>query len=156
MHVDREGHFHRIGLFIGQRLHAHHRGAFIDGQDAPIDALFRIGVDGHGLRRGPGGGVGLDELANGRKAAAIDFQRDLGVLGCFEIIVHIGREDHFILLHKEARGLRSRVRDSSSFDYIRLALADARASLPMVPDLHLAGRLRFSGIGRVSVGGRRP
>ena len=87
--------FHGIRFFIGERLHPHHRQPFPADTHAPIDAPLAIGRH-HDLHR---------RLVQRLDLFAGQFQHGRHGLVRGQIVVDVGRQDGFILLHQESRRL---------------------------------------------------
>ena len=95
--IDGETHFHGIGIFIGQGLHANDGRALVLHLDAPVDPFFAAGRDHHDLR----------QLVEGNQGAAVQFEGDVHLLGLLEVVVDVGRQDDLVFLREEARGLQT-------------------------------------------------
>ena len=97
MHEDGEGHLHRIGLFIRQRLDGDRGEPLFHRVDFPIDALLAVGGNLDHLH---GRGIGRQEARR---------ESDLGLhlLGRCEVVVDVGAENDLVTLHKEPRRLQA-------------------------------------------------
>ncbi len=125
VHEAREVHLHRVGFLVGDGLHDDDRVALVLDLDAPIDALFAVGGDGHLL-------LGVAE--DGQRAA-LQFEGNVHLLVGLEVVVDVGRQHHLILLHEEARRLHAHQQVLARDDF-RLTLADLGA-VAHRPDLDL-------------------
>ena len=116
--VDADGkvHLHRIGLFVGERLHPHDRLAVFDRLHAPIDARLAAGRDFDRARR----------LAQRGQRLALQLEHDADRFGRFQMVMHVGREDDFVRLDKEPRRLHPQ-QQVLRRDDLGLSLPDARA-----------------------------
>ena len=116
MDVAREPLFHRVGLFVGQSLHADHGLALVENLHPPIDPRLAVGLHFQrrvehlagvqhyrmaGLRRE------LVSLRDHFQALAVQFERHLHTLLTLQIVVNDGRKDHLVALHEEPRDLEA-------------------------------------------------
>jgi len=148
VHIGRKSHLHCIGLFVGDRFHAHHRLAGGQHFHAPVDALFAFGIDfdfTFAIRMNGAVGwlaVGAGHAQHGQlQAGAFELQDDLHSLFRGEIVVDVGRDHDLVLLRKEARRLQADEQVLGG-DGLRLALPHPRARAQR-PDFELPGRQTF-------------
>ena len=141
VNISREAHLCRVGLFVGQGLHADDGLAFVGDLHPPVDPVLRAGGD---LARS------ATSRSSGSQDAALELEHDLDGLLRLELVVDVGREHDLVLLDEEPWGLKPDEQVLGRDD-LGLGLADLRAQAHR-PGLDLPGRQAL-GQGEVDLGG---